>query len=276
MGSVGLNDATSFDAGPKGESQFKSGSKVLKIIMIPKPPKDNYALPQSSTFVFEFSPGRALRFHLLLIAAVVTCSAINTLLHLTYGTRLINFLFVDSERNLPTLFSAIMLIEAAVLLLALFAVERRKASGLTVYWLFLTLLFFLMAADEVVQGHEKLIPLFRNRFGFSGVLYFAWLVPAIPFVLAVAGFYIRFLRVIERRIAMLFVLSGAIYLTGAVGFEMAAGVIVTHFGRHTALYMVETHLEETLEMMGAAVFIYSLLTAMKLRGIHWAVVETQR
>lgn len=225
---------------------------------------------------FRFSAKRALRLHLLLIAAFVTGSATNTFLHLKYGMKHIALIFLDAEANLPTFFSAFMLLEATVLLLALFAVERRAASGLAVYWLFLTLLFFAMAVDEIAQIHEKVGTRIGTLFGFSGVLFYAWLVLAIPFVLAVAAFYIRFLLAIERRIAVLFVLSGAIFVTGAVGAEMVGGVITTQFGRQSAAYMVEIHLEEMLEMIGAAVFIFSLLTAMNLRGIHWAVVETQK
>jgi hypothetical protein len=231
------------------------------------------SLRGTSILIFNLPPGRILLVHLVIIAILCACSAITSTLYVIDDVKVISFFFLGSEGNLPTYFSTFMLLEATVLLGAVAATERRKAGSFAHYWLALALIFFFLATDETAQIHEKATIPLRALFGLHGALNFAWVLVGIPAVLLVGGYYLRFLRGIERRYAVLFVISGAIYVTGAVGFEMWGGWISDHLGDRSALYFVEAHLEETFEMVGVALFIYSLLSLMKTRGIHWAIVD---
>ncbi|MCH6258321.1 hypothetical protein MLD52_17295 [Puniceicoccaceae bacterium K14] len=57
----------------------------------------------------------------------------------------------------------------------------------------------------------------------------------------------------------LFVSSGLIYVSGAIGFELIAGKYDEQFGEETLMYSFLYTCEELLEMFGVALFIYALL-----------------
>jgi hypothetical protein len=55
------------------------------------------------------------------------------------------------------------------------------------------------------------------------------------------------------------ILAGAIYVGGALGMEMAAGVYDERHGYNTATTAVLSTIEETMEMVGLVVFIHALM-----------------
>jgi hypothetical protein len=56
----------------------------------------------------------------------------------------------------------------------------------------------------------------------------------------------------------LFVLSGAIFVTGAIGFEMLGGKVIQEQG-FTVEYAIYYTIEESLEMVGVVIFIFTLI-----------------
>ena len=58
----------------------------------------------------------------------------------------------------------------------------------------------------------------------------------------------------------MFITSGAIFVLGAIGFEMLSGWQAEVSGKRTYLYMIFYTCEEALEMTGIAIFIYALLS----------------
>lgn len=57
----------------------------------------------------------------------------------------------------------------------------------------------------------------------------------------------------------LFIISGAIFLTGAIGFEMLSARHDSLYGINSITYKAYYTCEEFLEMLGIAIFIYALL-----------------
>lgn len=55
-------------------------------------------------------------------------------------------------------------------------------------------------------------------------------------------------------------LSGAIFVTGAVGFEFFGGNHVKLYGEENFIFSLFYTCEEFLEMLGIALFIYTLLS----------------
>jgi hypothetical protein len=55
------------------------------------------------------------------------------------------------------------------------------------------------------------------------------------------------------------VIAGALFVGGAVGFEMLEGALVSFYGHHRVLYEIAIHLEDSLEFAGELVFLHSLL-----------------
>jgi hypothetical protein len=63
----------------------------------------------------------------------------------------------------------------------------------------------------------------------------------------------------------LFLLAGAIYVSGALGMESIGAYIGDVISFNTKAYWLVSIFEELLEMFGVVVFIYSLLSYIKDR-----------
>ena len=71
--------------------------------------------------------------------------------------------------------------------------------------------------------------------------------------------YIPFFRRLPRSTALWILFSGALFVGGALGFEMIGGVVVTWARDNDALRLSVETVEELLEMLGLAGFVYALL-----------------
>ena len=174
-----------------------------------------------------------------------------------YG--LVNLFNFDTEKNIPTLYSSIALLFASILLL-LIAFKRKNIKLSYIPWFVLAFIFLFLSIDEISSIHERLIIPVRETFGTSGYLYYAWV---IPYTLALVVFiiaYSKFLLELPKRIMIFFIMSGAIFVLGAIGFELLGGRHADLYGTNNAIYSVITTCEELLEMLGIAIFIYTLLT----------------
>jgi hypothetical protein len=90
-------------------------------------------------------------------------------------------------------------------------------------------------------------------------MYFAWIIPVGGFVVMLALLYLPFLRSLPPRFGGLFILSAVLYVGGAVGMEMPGAAYFEVHGKHNFTYQSITIVEETLEMLGAALFAYALM-----------------
>ena len=176
--------------------------------------------------------------------------------------RLLPLFSLDAEKNVPSYFSAFLLLCSAILLAVITVREKRRAGTLTLYWAILSLGFLLMAVDEALSFHERLVQPLRDLFGTAlpSAFHFAWVIPGIAVVLLLAVFFTRFLMRIPTKTRNTFLLAGALYLGGAIGFEMIGGNYVASYGVRDLPYYLIATIEETLEMAGVIVFIWALLT----------------
>ncbi len=62
---------------------------------------------------------------------------------------------------------------------------------------------------------------------------------------------------------ILFFVSGATYVLGAIGFEMIGGSLYINSKDMSLPYMLVMTVEETLEMSGIILFIFTLLLYLK-------------
>ena len=168
---------------------------------------------------------------------------------------------VDQEQNIPTFFS-VLLILFIVLLLGTIAVLAQKERGPHVAkWAILAFGFMAMAFDEAFQFHEQLVLPLQSLLGNEnlGVFHFTWVIPGIALVLLLGVFYSRFLFQLPPRTRLFFIIAGALYLGGAIGFELIDGRYADLHGQETLAYSLLTTVEEGLEMAGLIVFIWALL-----------------
>jgi hypothetical protein len=220
----------------------------------------------------EYTAAKSLAWHVFLFTV-----AIAVFLQLAFAVTffyrpgpLTELFHLEIEKNIPSTYSALLLIAAA---LAAFSCmrsapsERVGRSPVSYSWATIGSLLLFMAADEYFSFHER-VDLLLVKLGVlapgkgleMGGYGWAWIMVGLPFALAVGiPLLFWFNRVLsrDRYLFYLLVAAGFIFLLGAVGME---GVQV-YWNRHnpgnplTAAMM----LEEFLEMLGASLALFALM-----------------
>jgi hypothetical protein len=176
-----------------------------------------------------------------------------------YVYRLVPLFNLNTERSIPTFYSAVALLSSSGLLFFITFIHKNNGCNY-LGWLGLSIIFMFLSVDEITSIHESLGPILRGSFSVSGFLYFAWV---IPYGLALIIFfvtYLKFLLRLPKNIMMLFVVSGGVFILGAIGVESFGGRHYELYGNANITYALLYTLEEFLEMLGIALFIYTLLT----------------
>ncbi len=215
--------------------------------------------------VLRLSPGR------LLLALVLTTAALTAAhlagrvsAHLGHDSvfGLVPLFDLENEQNVPTIFTSMVLLGCSAALVGSAAVARRQR----VYWYGLACVFLCLGVDEVAQLHEPLLFVMKGNvspgteaLARSMPLRFAQMVPEfVALGLAATGATLAFLGTLPRRSAVLFALAGAIYVTGAVVFDL----LTARGAQMVASEAIKTLLrlaEEVFEMLGASLFLFALL-----------------
>jgi hypothetical protein len=140
--------------------------------------------------------------------------------HLSSLTKFLLKFDVGGEQTVGSWLSTVLLLLCALVLLQIGAAQRHRGAPYARHWLGLGIIFCGLSIDEAVSIHEMTIRPVHNLLGTSGVFLYAWVIPAIAFVAAVGVAYLGFLRHLEPAFRLRFVLAGALFVGGAVGFEM--------------------------------------------------------
>jgi hypothetical protein len=258
-----------------GRSRIGSGAEA--------PPGDAL-LPGSITgILFRLSPARVLVF---LLGVAITLAGTSLILQGLYHSGqpvpmgVLVRLDLDRENNIPTWFSSALLATAALLLFFIARAMSDLRAPHAPYWLGLALVFLYLSVDETASLHEAAIGPIQRTLNATGALYAAWVIPAMVMVPIFAAIYLRFLWSLPRRTAVLFVLAGAIYVGGALGLEMVgwhhryplhAPNPTDWEASKTMTYAVINHAEEFMEMTGAIIFVYALLSYVRASRLAMVV-----
>ena len=170
---------------------------------------------------------------------------------------------MDAEANVPTYFNTIILFIPAVLFAAIAVTKFLDKDKFRVHWAGLATLFLYLSVDEASVLHEKLIKPMRSALDPGGIFYFAWIIPGIAFILIVGLMYLRFFLNLETKFKILFFASILLYFGGVIGGEMVSGYFAESIGQKNFTYAVAASLEESIELIGASMLIYTLLTYIK-------------
>lgn len=170
---------------------------------------------------------------------------------------------LGNERNIPTWYAVCSLITASILLLIIARLESKRHDPNKIYWLVLSAIFLFLAYDEGFSVHEKLSRVGARLFGNDGFLHFAWVAPASILILVGVVFFMRFLISLEKDIRNRFLVSGSIYIGGAVVFEAISGKYLSINEEDFGYALIDT-VEESLEMIGIYLFILALLKYLEL------------
>lgn len=173
---------------------------------------------------------------------------------------------LNVENNVPTFFSAFLLLSCAVTLAVVARMPANSASDRR-HWIGLGLIFLFLALDEDASIHELFIGPLKYFLPDTGILHFGWVVPYAVVALVIGVTYLRFVLRLPEPTRSLTFASGCMYLAGAFVFEMIGGWYVSEVsGWMDFPYMTIVAGEEFLEMCGAILFLYALLDCLQ-RGL---------
>jgi hypothetical protein len=176
-------------------------------------------------------------------------------LRLSYQVEGTSFFNLNREQNIGAWFSTLMLAGCALLLVT----AGRRAVALkqprAFFWFVLSATFVALSIDEASSIHESLMVPIHDALHSDGVFRYAWVVPALVLVPLFGFISAPFLFSLPRRTALRFFGAGAIYVTGALGFEMLEGLTDGVGAVFVTCYIVE----ETLEIVGILSFFFSLM-----------------
>jgi hypothetical protein len=206
----------------------------------------------------------------LLVGVSVVLGAIKATSPGTVPESLVDLFRLNEEGNLPAFYSGVLLLTSAALLGAVSWNERRVGLLRSRVWLALAVVFVFLAYDELFSVHERLIEPMRRQFELPSFLQFAWVPIYAGIVVIVAIAFFRLWRELPRNLRRLFAAAAVIYLSGAVGFEMLGAARYTG-AEGDMVYGLLYTTEETLEMAGLIVLIYSLLSVLAMHPLALTV-----
>ncbi len=169
---------------------------------------------------------------------------------------------LNAEANIPTFYSSLLLFFASILLFILGSAYKNIDRWYTKYWYFLATIFLFLTIDEFSSLHERLGEFTKQALNTSGYLHFAWVIPYAVIVLVIGISLIKFLLKLDRTIAKGFIISGAMFISGALGLEILGGKEAFDSGQNSLLFIGLSTIEEILEMSGVLLFIYYLLKSL--------------
>ena len=173
----------------------------------------------------------------------------------------------DHEKNAPTYLSAVNMLWCAELLAMIAVLERRRASAAFSGWVMLTVIFVLLPFDELFELHERIGRALHDTLHTSGIFGFAWVIPYGILTIACAALLLRLLARAPADTRLRLIVSGVVYVTGTIGFEMLGAKILEGTGdEHTLVYALCATVEELLEMSGIALLTRALLLHLAALG----------
>jgi hypothetical protein len=232
------------------------------VVIYPKAGLKRFRLEQIENWVRSDIPARRIAMDLFITAVLLVLLSIGfqAIKYFTPYFHYLDFLivefFLDSEWNIPTYFSGLLLFFSAFLLFIKAKDEQAKKGKFTFQWYLLSLIFVYLSADEVLVIHEQLTEPVRNLLHPSGAFYFAWYIPVIPVLVLVGFYYLRFVLALPVRYKTGYIVSGTLYLLGVIGIEMIGSMFAQGSGLGNYSYTLVAALEELVEMTGIILFIY--------------------
>lgn len=167
---------------------------------------------------------------------------------------------VDAEKNIPTFFSILLMIAISQILIIITRFKIITHGMHRLEWALLSVGFLYLAFDEAFAIHEILNRPGRRLLDDTefGIFFFSWVIFGIFIVCLLAIIFSRFLVHLPPPARSRFLISGGLYVGGAIGCELIGGAYMEKHSWSFGYSMIAT-LEEGLEMAGLIVFIWTLL-----------------
>ncbi|MCK4732701.1 MAG: hypothetical protein KAT65_09625 [Methanophagales archaeon] len=212
-------------------------------------------------------PSKVFKILLILIIFLILANTAGLLSTYLFGHSnvygLVPLFHLDREANVPTWYSSTTLFVCSILLGIIAFTKKIERDRYRLHWGILSIFFLYLSIDEAAGIHELTMRPLEYLFNLEGIFHFSWVIIGIPLVFIFVIAYAKFVINLPRKIGLLFILSGVLFVGGALGMELIDGWYAFTTGEYNLMYQMMTMLEEMLEMIGIAVFIYSLLTYIR-------------
>ncbi|MEM9237964.1 MAG: hypothetical protein AAGB14_14415 [Verrucomicrobiota bacterium] len=116
-------------------------------------------------------------------------------------------------------------------------------------WFALGLVIAFVCIDELCHVHETLDWILKTRLETSGAIAWPWVIPYAVLALTAAAYFLPFYLKLDRRYQWIFGLAGVLYVSGAIGLEMAEAAVTEKHGEGLLLYGILYTIEENLEIL---------------------------
>lgn len=228
----------------------------------------------------DVTPSRIRTIQFATITTLILLSTAAQLLYLWLGDgvpglRFVAWLlFLDGEQTIPTLYSSVVLVACAGLV-ALIGWGVKPAVD-RMAWRALAVVFLAAGIDEFAAIHERAIEPIRDGLAISsGPLYYAWVLPGAAAVVILTAVFSGFLWRLPADTRVRYLIAGALFVGGALGFEAAGASYVSgsigpiapdvdpDAARSGILYVMFATIEESLELIGVAVFLTATVSHLE-------------
>lgn len=183
---------------------------------------------------------------------------------------------LDRENNIPTWYASSALLLSSALLMLIWRLRKAQADPDARYWVALAAIFSYLSVDEAASIHEtvvhEMVLTLMPTLNASGYLFYPWVLAGSAFALVVGLSYLRFLFRLPSKTRWGFLLSGLLYVGGAVGLDLVEGNYEDQYGREHFTYTMLVACEESLEMLGILLFLCSLYGYMTVSHPAFRVV----
>ncbi|PCJ68743.1 MAG: hypothetical protein COA62_12950 [Rhodobiaceae bacterium] len=211
-------------------------------------------------------PVDVIRFFYVMTAIVMMLGIAREVFVVMVGTETVlqdlRHFELDAERNVGAWYSSALMVLIAVCAFFNWQMNRHRTDIVSYSWLLISVVFFALSVDETAGFHEVVDVPLRETFELTGAFYNPWIFFGAFFVVVFAAVLMPFLLSLPRMIAALFVVSGAIYVGGALGLEPFDAYFEYTYGEGSFPHIVSTIIEETLEMIGLTLFLHANLIYM--------------
>tara|TARA_B100000787_G_scaffold75282_1_gene55458 strand:+ start:567 stop:1181 length:615 start_codon:yes stop_codon:yes gene_type:complete len=188
----------------------------------------------------------------------------------SFFTKILYALFsIDLEMTIPAWYQGLLLMACAISIIINDLIIKLPLNK---YCILFSIIFITLSIDEVITIRERIegfyYKYFLNRgyiLSFEHDLIFSFLV--LSLIILIAYISIKFLSLHNNYNRKLFILSGFIYVFGALGLDL----IGSNFeDKMSLIYQISTMLEELFEMIGLIIFLHvmSSIIFSKLKNLH--------
>lgn len=171
---------------------------------------------------------------------------------------------VRDEGSVHTWFNVALLVGSAGAA-CLAAIVHRTSDAASWPWWVVAAVLAALSVDDMLSLHERLEVL-GDRWGGEGAPHFAWVVPGAGLGAVVAAVLLTAARRLPRGSRRALVGGLGLLLFAALALETAGGAVIAVVG-DGAIYILLSHLEETLESVGACLLAYGVVCGVRWRRV---------